>query len=212
MKRYAVREIFLTLQGEGTHTGTRALFLRFAGCNVWSGNPEDRERDTAKGCCAAWCDTEFRGTSGPRGGKYTAEELAAVARDVWAAEGSGTIVCTGGEPSLQLDGELVDALHRAGFWVHVETNGSRALPPSVDWVCLSPKPPMPVVPQRFDELKVIFPAGIDPLAFEHLAPQRFVQPVDGLERKQSTARCVEFVMQHPHWKLSTQTHKDLGLP
>lgn len=211
LKRYAVHEAFLTLQGEGTHAGRRAVFVRFAGCNVWSGQEDDRERDTAKGCCAAWCDTTFTGVNGSRGGRYYAPELAALAAELWGDRGQAVIVCTGGEPSLQLDDDLVRAFHATGARVHVETNGSHLLPLEVDWRTLSPKPPMPVVAQRYDELKVIYPAGFNPADFEHFSPVRFVQPLDNINRKGNAEKCIQFVLDHPGWSLSTQTHKVLGL-
>ncbi len=212
VRRYAIHEIFRTLQGEGSFAGVPAVFVRFTGCNVWSGEAEHRARDTAKGVCAAWCDTEFRGVGGARGGHYTAEELARAVLEVWSGPGSPTVVCTGGEPALQLDRDLERALHGAGARIHVETNGSRLLPLELDWVTLSPKPPMPVIQQHYDEVKVIYPAGIDPLSFGHLASLRYLQPLDNLQRKENTVRCVDFVLANAGWRLSVQTHKDIGLP
>lgn len=211
MKRYAIHEVFRTLQGEGAHAGTPAVFVRFAGCNVWSGHPEHRERDTAKGVCAAWCDTEFRGTEGENGGVLTGSDLARRVLDIWNRPTPVIAVCTGGEPALQLDADLVAAFHAERIRVHVETNGSKVLPFALDWVTLSPKPPMLVVSQHYDEVKVIYPAGIDPLPYGHFAEIRFVQPLDDLARKLNTDRCVDFVMAHPGWRLSLQTHKDIGL-
>lgn len=210
---YAVHSSFLTLQGEGAHAGSRAVFVRLAGCNVWSGDPKDRARDVAKGGCAAWCDTEFRGTGGEGGGRYAAGDVVDMVEALWNHPGSPPLVVfTGGEPSLQLDAGLVEALKGAlGARIHVETNGSRPLPAGVDWVTLSPKPPMPVVAQRYDEVKVVYPA-FDPLPFEGLAPVRWVQPLDGPDRPASTAACARFVLGHPAWRLTLQTHKDIGLP
>lgn len=208
---YAVKEVFLTLQGEGAHAGSRAVFVRFTGCNVWSGREQDRARDVAKGCCAAWCDTKFVGIDGTLGGRYTADELADLVLQLWGSAGQPIVVCTGGEPSLQLDRELVDAFHDRCTRVHVETNGSNPLPQEVDWVTLSPKPPMNVVSQRYDELKVVYPAGFDPRHFEAFASLRFVQPVDNINAKGNAEKCIQFVLSNPGWRLSTQTHKALGL-
>jgi len=213
---YPVKEAFLTLQGEGAHAGARAVFVRFAGCNVWSGREEHRERDTAKGCCAAWCDTDFVGTNGENGGAYTAREVADLVVRLWGdSEGPSLVVCTGGEPSLSMDDALVAELHRAGALIHVETNGSNPLPAGVDWVTLSPKPPMPVVLARANEIKCVYPS-VDPLAYDDIVAQfRFVQPRDAKSDDQNAENmkeCVAFVMREPRWRLSLQTHKMIGLP
>jgi 7-carboxy-7-deazaguanine synthase len=212
VNRYAVKEAFLTLQGEGHFAGSRAVFVRFAGCNVWSGREETRERDLPNGLCAAWCDTKFVGTDGQNGGRYTADELSALVLRLWGKAstwGWPLVVLTGGEPSLQVDDELLEALRPVR--VHVETNGSRKLPRGIDWVTLSPKPPMPVVDQPYHEVKVIYPA-VDPLAYEGRAPHRFIQPIDSPEVPDAVARAVAFVLARPDWRLSLQTHKLLGIP
>ena len=211
---YPVKEAFLTLQGEGAHAGRRAVFVRFAGCNVWSGREEHRARDTAKGCCAAWCDTAFVGTDGVNGGTYSAVQLVGVARELWGTYGRRTVVFTGGEPSLVLDRALVDEFHDAGFLVHVETNGSKELPRGCDWVTLSPKPPMEVVHQQYDEVKVVYPV-IDPVPWEAYAPMHFVQPLDEANenhREANVRDAIDFVMKHPRWRLGAQNHKSWGLP
>jgi 7-carboxy-7-deazaguanine synthase len=203
--------MFLTLQGEGVHAGSRAVFIRTAGCNVWSGNPQDRERDTKRGCCAAWCDTEFRGTGGTNGGKLLAVEIAARVRDLWQSDEDPLVVITGGEPSLVIDDALLFALHLERARVHVETNGSHLLPKTVDWITLSPKPPMRVVDQRYDEVKVIYPA-VDPTHYVNHAANRFIQPLDQGDNYANMDVCLSFVMAHPEWRLSVQTHKVLGIP
>lgn len=232
---YAVHSTFLTLQGEGCWAGHRAVFVRFAGCNVWTGNEEHRERDTANGCCAAWCDTEFRGTRGDGGGTFTKDGLVKAVLDLWGhvatpgplqlaagqlgpnqqrSRGEPLVVFTGGEPGLQLDDALVDAMRAAGVRVHVETNGSCQLPAFTDWVTLSPKPPMQVVTQRYDELKVVVPA-VDPLRYQHHSLQRFVQPQDCLDidqAEENKVTAMRFVMTNPQWALSLQTHKILEIP
>lgn len=220
---YRVREMFLTLQGEGAWVGHRAVFVRFTGCNVWSGNPEHRERDTAKGACAAWCDTEFRDTKGPGGGVFPARALASRARELWgheagAPECEAMVVLTGGEPTLQVDAALVEALHRECFRVHIETNGSKAPPDNIDWVTLSPKPPMPVSPElQGDEVKVVLAPGIDPRAYaKHTCGPRWVQPCDYGPNDPRTAESLreatEFAMTNLGWRLCLQTHKLAGLP
>lgn len=212
---YAIKEMFYTLQGEGAHAGTPAVFVRFVGCNLWSGREEDRGRDAAKGGCARWCDTDFRGTNGAHGGRYTAPELARAVVSLWPApSGVKTAILTGGEPTLQLDAELVDALHGVGFRVHVETNGTGIIPRAVDWVTVSPKPPSAPVPQRYDEVKAVL-CGHHPVEqWTHLAPLRYLQPLWRGEAAQSESvkECVQYVMKNPHWKLSLQTHKMIGLP
>jgi 7-carboxy-7-deazaguanine synthase (Cx14CxxC type) len=208
---YSVKEIFLTLQGEGGQAGRAAVFCRFAGCNLWSG----RERDRASAVCA-FCDTDFVGTDGVNGGKFAspAALAAAVARQ-WTGPMEGRlVVCTGGEPLLQLDPPLIAALHDAGFEIAVETNGTLAAPVGIDWVCVSPKAQAPLLQTRGQELKLVFPqAGVDPARFEALAFERFyLQPMDGPDREAATAAAVAYCLAHPKWRLSVQTHKYLGLP
>jgi 7-carboxy-7-deazaguanine synthase len=212
---YRVKELFLTLQGEGRHTGRRAVFCRFTGCNLWSGREEHR----ASAVCR-FCDTDFVGTDGPGGGVFaTPGALAAAAAACWdggvvATGGVPYVVCTGGEPLLQLDEPLLDALHAAGFEVAIETNGTRPVPSGVDWVCVSPKAGAPLVVQGGDELKVVVPqegqspADFEGLAFDHL----LVQPMDGPQLAANTELAVRWCLDHPRWRLSLQTHKLLGIP
>ncbi len=208
---YSVKEIFLTLQGEGGQAGRAAVFCRFAGCNLWSG----READRAGAVCT-FCDTDFVGVDGPGGGKFsTAEGLAKAVAAQWAGGlGDRLVVCTGGEPLLQLDPPLIDALHKAGFEIAIETNGALAAPPGIDWICVSPKAQAPVVQTRGQELKLVYPqAGVDPARFEGLAFERFfLQPMDGPDRAAATDAAVAYCLSHPKWRLSVQTHKYLGLP
>jgi 7-carboxy-7-deazaguanine synthase len=210
---YAVKEMFLTLQGEGMQAGRRAVFLRFAGCNLWSG----READRAGALCR-FCDTDFVGTDGENGGKFAAAEaLAAAVSRLWgAAPGQRFVVVTGGEPMLQLDGALIDALHGEGFEIAVESNGTLPAPAGIDWLCISPKAGGAVIQRRGDELKLVWPqTGIDPAAlaqwdFAH----RLVQPMDcGNMADNETARqaAIALVLADPRWRLSLQTHKLLGL-
>ncbi|HZA99253.1 MAG TPA: 7-carboxy-7-deazaguanine synthase [Gemmatimonadales bacterium] len=209
---YAVKEIFYTLQGEGAQTGRAAVFCRFAGCNLWSGREEDRAHATCQ-----FCDTDFVGLDGPGGGRFgSPEELAAAVADLWPAE-SGTnrfVVCTGGEPLLQLDGPLVDALHQQGFEVAVETNGTQAPPAAIDWLCVSPKAGAELVVRAGNELKLVFPqAGAAPAEFEGMAFDHFfLQPMDGPDRDANTAAALRYCLDHPRWRLSLQTHKLLGIP
>jgi 7-carboxy-7-deazaguanine synthase len=211
---YAVKELFYTLQGEGAQAGRAAVFCRFAGCNLWSGREEDRGRGA--GGCSAWCDTDFVGTDGPGGGRFGgASELAAAVAAAWRGEGGRPlVVCTGGEPLLQLDDAAIAALHAAGFQVAIETNGTRPVPAGVDWVCVSPKAGAPLVVDRGDELKLVHPqAGMDPAAFEHLAFRHwFLQPLDGPAAAQAAAACVAYCLAHPRWRVSVQTHKLLRIP
>ncbi|MEA3117418.1 MAG: 7-carboxy-7-deazaguanine synthase [Paraburkholderia sp.] len=208
---YAVKEIFYTLQGEGANAGRPAVFCRFAGCNLWSGREEDR----ASAVCR-FCDTDFVGTDGERGGKYRdAEALVDTIASLWPlGEGHRFVVCTGGEPMLQLDGPLVDALHAAGFEVAVETNGSLPVLDSIDWVCVSPKADAPLVVTKGDELKVVIPQDNQRLAeyakldFDHF----LVQPMDGAARDINTRLAIDWCKQHPKWRLSMQTHKYLNIP
>jgi 7-carboxy-7-deazaguanine synthase len=207
---YAVKEIFYTLQGEGGLTGRPAVFCRFSGCNLWSGREEDR----AEAVCT-FCDTDFVGMDGSGGGRYP--DAAALAEAVAAAwpesAGNRFVVCTGGEPLLQLDPPLVDALHARGFDIAIETNGTIPPPAGIDWVCVSPKAGAPVVVTAGDELKVVVPqVGLDPLDFAGLDFGRFsVQPMDGPDRARNTELAIAFCLAHPQWQLSLQTHKITGI-
>lgn len=208
---YSVKEIYHSIQGEGANTGRAAVFLRFAGCNLWSGREEDRDTATCR-----FCDTEFVGMDGPGGGKFQdAEALAAAVLDAWDGGGEDRfVVCTGGEPFLQLDSELIDALHDQSFEVAVETNGTLAAPAGLDWICVSPKAGADFQLRRGDELKVVFPQqGMDPAELEGLEFDRFfLQPMDGPDRDRNTELAIQYCLEHPKWELSLQTHKLLGLP
>jgi 7-carboxy-7-deazaguanine synthase len=214
-----VKELFLTLQGEGAQAGSAAVFCRFSGCNLWSGH----ERHRATAVCQ-FCDTEFVGTDGPGGGRFeSAGALADAVEQAWTAgrdeaaaddRGRRLVVCTGGEPLLQLDEPAIDALHERGFAVAVETNGTVAPPPGLDWVCMSPKAGAPTIVTSGDELKLVFPQpGIEPgelrdLAFDHF----WIQPMDGPDRETNTKLAVAYCLAHPEWRLSVQVHKYLGIP
>jgi 7-carboxy-7-deazaguanine synthase (Cx14CxxC type) len=208
---YSVKEIFYTLQGEGAWAGRAAVFLRFAGCNLWTGREEDR----AAAICN-FCDTDFVGTDGKGGGKFaTAEALAeAVARQWPKGLGKPYVVCTGGEPLLQLDAELVRALHAKGFEIAIETNGTKLPPSGIDWICVSPKAGADLVLRSGNELKLVYPQkGAEPerftgLGFDHF----FLQPMDGLKREENTATATAYCLAHPQWRLSLQTHKIIGIP
>ena len=210
---YAVKEIFYTLQGEGVHAGRPAVFCRFAGCNLWTG----LERDRAQAVCR-FCDTDFVGIDGPGGGKFeSAEALATAIRSHWpedAANSRPFVVCTGGEPLLQLDDDLVHALHEVGFTIAVETNGTQSAPLGIDWICVSPKAGAPLELCSGDELKVVFPQdGIDLAMLEELGFRHFfLQPMDGPERETNTQAAIAYCLAHPTWRLSLQTHKFLGIP
>jgi 7-carboxy-7-deazaguanine synthase len=219
---YAVKEIFYTLQGEGAHAGRPAVFCRFAGCNLWSGREEDR----ATAACN-FCDTDFVGTDGPGGGKFaSADDLTdAVARhwpDKPEAQRSGApdshvaafVVCTGGEPLLQLDEAAIDGLHARGFEIAVETNGTKLPPKGIDWICVSPKAGAELVLRSGHELKLVFPQlGAEPARFERLDFNRFyLQPMDGPDRERNTQLALRYCLDHPQWRLSLQTHKLLGIP
>ena len=209
---YSVKEIFFTLQGEGFHTGTPAVFCRFAGCNLWTG----RESQRASAVCQ-FCDTDFVGVDGPGGGRFSsAHALAAAIATTWEPqeEEGRFVVCTGGEPLLQLDRDLTEALHAQGFKIAIETNGTRPLPEGVDWVCVSPKAGADLELRSGDELKLVFPqAGAEPELFETLDFKHFfLQPMDGPCLDSNTNLAVEFCMSHPKWRLSLQTHKFLGIP
>jgi len=209
---YAVKTIFYTLQGEGVHTGRPAVFVRFSGCNLWSG----REQDRANAICR-FCDTDFVGTDGPGGGQFEgAEDLGQTAKALWPtiAEGKPFVVCTGGESLLQLDQVLVDALHDAGFEVAIETNGTLQPPQGIDWICVSPKSGAELVLTQGNELKLVFPQpGIDPADFLRLDFDHFrLQPMDGPARAENTRLAIEYCLKHPQWTLSLQTHKILNIP
>lgn len=210
---YAVKEIIYTLQGEGINAGRPAVFLRFAGCNLWSGR--DQDRADGPGACSRWCDTDFVGTDGPGGGRFaTSEALATAVRAAWAGTGTRRlVVCTGGEPLLQLDEQLVRTLHGEGFEVAVETNGTMLPPPGIDWLCVSPKPGSRLVVRTGDELKLIYPQeDLSPLDVESMSFRHFLlQPMDGPSKKHNTAKAVEYCLHHPAWRLSIQLHKELGL-
>jgi 7-carboxy-7-deazaguanine synthase (Cx14CxxC type) len=211
---YAVKEIFYTLQGEGAQAGRAAVVCRFAGCNLWSGRADDRGR--GPGGCSAWCDTDFVGVDGPAGGRFpTADELAAAVRAAWRGDGGAPlVVCTGGEPLLQLDDAAIAAVRAAGFAIAVETNGTVAVPAGIDWVCVSPKAGARLVVDRGDELKLVHPqAGVDPAAFERLDFRHwFLQPLDGPDVARATEACVAYCLAHPRWRVSLQTHKLLRIP
>ena len=228
---YAVKEIFYTLQGEGAHTGRAAVFCRFAGCNLWSG----READRASAICQ-FCDTDFADTNGPGGGKFASPDaLAAVIEEKWrdrsfpglkretpippafdthgTESGARFVVCTGGEPLLQLDPPLIDALHARGFEIAVETNGTIAAPWGLDWICVSPKAGAALKQRTGDELKLVYPqTGVEPAAFESLSfRQFFLQPMDGPLRDANTQVALQYCLDHPRWRLSLQMHKLLGI-
>lgn len=208
---YSVKEMFYTLQGEGAQSGRPAVFCRFSGCNLWSGREQDRHQAVCD-----FCDTDFVGTDGQNGGKFaSATGLAKAARALWpdALGGQPYVVCTGGEPALQLDEPLVEAFKTAGFEVAIETNGTRPLPPGIDWICVSPKASAQLVITRGQELKLVYPqlqapperfAGLD---FEHF----YLQPLDGPAAQENLAATVRYCLAHPQWKLSLQTHKIIGI-
>jgi 7-carboxy-7-deazaguanine synthase len=210
---YRVKEIFYTLQGEGTQVGRPAVFCRFTTCNLWTG----REKDRARAICQ-FCDTDFVGTDGPGGGRFaTSRDLALAVAGTWRGQphtrARPFVVCTGGEPLLQLDDAAVEALHIAGFEVAVETNGTQTPPAGLDWTCVSPKAGAPLRLISGDELKLVYPQeGADPESFERLDfPRLLLQPMDGPEREKNTQLAVEYCLAHPQWRLSLQTHKYLGI-
>lgn len=211
---YAVKEIFYTLQGEGTHTGRPAVFCRFTGCNLWSGLEKDRTTAVCQ-----FCDTDFVGTDGSGGGRFAsapdlARAVAATWPAQWAPHGVRFVVCTGGEPLLQLDTALVDALHTEGFEIAIETNGTLLPPPGIDWICVSPKAGSTLTLRHGSELKLVFPqSGAEPERFDQLDFQEFfLQPMDGPERERNTQLALQYCLDHPRWRLSLQTHKLLGIP
>jgi len=206
---YAVKEIFLTLQGEGAHAGRAAVFCRFAGCNLWSGREQDRATATCR-----FCDTDFVGTDGTLGGRYgSADALADSIAAQWVGAADRYAVLTGGEPLLQLDTALLGALHARRFAVAIETNGTIEPPRGVDWICVSPKAGTELVVRRGHELKLVYPqTGARPEDFANLAFERFsLQPMDGPDVADNTARVVDYCLHHPQWRLSLQTHKTLGI-
>ncbi|MEX6633267.1 7-carboxy-7-deazaguanine synthase [Hyphococcus lacteus] len=210
---YAVKEIYYTLQGEGAQAGRPAVFLRFAGCNLWSGLERDRES-----AVCTFCDTDFIGTNGPGGGKFkTASALVDAVKSEWPKEstrGQPYVICTGGEPLLQLDKPLIDAFHAEGFEVGVETNGTIEAPAGLDWICVSPKSTAPLVQRTGSELKLVYrqkdalPEKFEDLAFDFF----YLQPMDGASRVAETAAAIEYCRTHPQWRLSLQTHKLVGIP
>ena len=211
--RYAVKEIYYTLQGEGANAGRAAVFLRFAGCNLWTGRQEDRSLGPS---CSAWCDTDFLGTDGPGGGRFeTAAQLAAAVKSLWpaGAQSKRFVVCTGGEPLLQLDDALIAELHAARFEIAVETNGTLAAPSSIDWLTVSPKANCDLMLTMGDELKLIFPQpGAEPQRFEGLDFHHFfLQPMDGPDGVRNTRLTLEYCLAFPQWRLSLQTHKILQI-
>ncbi|WP_031516514.1 7-carboxy-7-deazaguanine synthase [Streptomyces sp. NRRL F-5123] len=208
---YLIKEIFYTLQGEGSHAGRPAVFCRFSRCNLWTGREEDRSRAICQ-----FCDTDFVGTDGEGGGRFTtADDLADAVEAAWPTNDSAHrfVVCTGGEPLLQLDEDLIDALHGRGFEIAVETNGTRPAPHGIDWLCVSPKIGSTLVLTRGDELKLVYPqAGGEPAQFEDLDFRHFrLQPLDDAHRENHTRAAVEYCMKNPRWTLSLQTHKYLGI-
>ncbi len=208
---YTVKEIFYTLQGEGGHAGRAAVFCRFAGCNLWSGREEDR----AAAACR-FCDTDFVGTDGEGGGRFdTPAALADAIAKTWrGGGGSPYVVFTGGEPLLQLDSALLDAVHARGLTCAIETNGTRPAPPGIDWICVSPKAGQPLTLTRGDEMKLVYPQdGLRPDQVENLAFEHFwLQPMDGAARQENTRAAVAYCLAHPRWRLSLQTHKVIGIP
>ena len=209
---YAVKEIFFTLQGEGRQAGRPAVFCRFAGCNLWTGREQDRQSAVCQ-----FCDTDFIGTDGPGGGRFaTADALADAVAAQWPASDHGKryVVCTGGEPTLQLDDAVIAALHRRDFEVAIESNGTLPVPAGIDWICISPKAGTELAQRRGNELKLVFPqAGAEPERFTSLEFQHFLlQPMDGPAREANTHAALAYCLAHPRWSLSLQTHKFLGIP
>ena len=209
--KYSVKEIYYTLQGEGYHTGRPAVFIRFSGCNLWTGHEKDRS-----GAICNWCDTDFVGTNGINGGKFSAEQITNIINSLWKGnvQTEPYVVCTGGEPLLQMDESLIKAIHKAGFEIGLETNGTMIPPDGIDWICVSPKANADLVLKNGNELKVVYPqCGMNPRIHEKLKFDHFyIQPMDGIDQKNNIKRSEKFVLDHPKWKLSLQTHKILGIP
>lgn len=206
---YSIKEIYYTLQGEGLQAGHAAVFCRFAGCNLWTGLEKDRHKAVCQ-----FCDTDFHGTNGPNGGKYEAESLALFCRSLWPDISPGLVVCTGGEPLLQLDENLVNAFHHQGMKVAIETNGTIGLPADIDWVCVSPKAGSELILTSGQELKLVYPQkNLDPSQFESMNFQHFLlQPLDDINREENTRLCINYIKSNPRWRLSLQTHKFVGIP
>ncbi len=209
--KYSVKEIYYTLQGEGYHTGRPAVFIRFSGCNLWTGHEKDRS-----GAICDWCDTDFVGTNGINGGKFSVKEIINIINSQWKGNvlSEPYVVCTGGEPLLQMDEALIKAIHKAGFEIGLETNGTMIPPDGIDWICVSPKANADLVLKNGNELKVVYPqSGMNPRVHEELKFDHFyIQPMDGINQTENIKRSEKFVLDHPKWKLSLQTHKILGIP
>ncbi|MED5426783.1 MAG: 7-carboxy-7-deazaguanine synthase [Candidatus Neomarinimicrobiota bacterium] len=208
---YFIKEIYYTIQGEGFYTGRPAIFIRFTGCNLWTGLEKDRED-----AICYWCDTNFIGTDGLNGGKYSAEEVKKIIKTLWPEDLAENpyVVCTGGEPLLQMDDKFIRMVHETGFEIGIETNGTILPPADIDWICVSPKANTDLLLIKGDELKIVFPQdGIKPKVHEgHDFDHFFLQPMDGPDLKSNTQKAKEFIALHPRWKLSIQTHKILGIP
>ena len=209
--KYSVKEIYYTLQGEGFHTGRPAVFIRFSGCNLWTGHEKDRS-----GAICDWCDTDFVGTNGINGGKFSIKEIINIINSLWKDNvlTKPYVVCTGGEPLLQMDEALIKAIHEEGFEIGLETNGTMIPPDGIDWICVSPKANADLILKNGNELKVVYPqCGMNPRVHEKLKFDHFfIQPMDGINQKENIKRSEKFVLDHPKWKLSLQTHKILGIP
>lgn len=208
-KTYKVKEIFYTLQGEGFHSGRPAVFCRFAGCNLWSGLEKDRDSAICK-----FCDTDFWGTDGLNGGKYTAEELAIIVRGLYPSDDFPFVVCTGGEPALQMDEELISEFHKRGLEIAIETNGTIEVSRNIDWICVSPKANTEIIVTKGDELKLVYPQiENQPKDFASLDFSYFyIQPLDDKYQEENVRKCVNYCLQNPKWKLSLQSHKILNIP
>jgi len=207
---YTIKEIYFTQQGEGYHTGRPAVFLRFTGCNLWTGFEIDRES-----AICYWCDTDFVGMDGPYGGKYSADQIAETVQRMWPEnEKKPYLVCTGGEPLLQMDDEFISTVHRSDFEIGIETNGTKIPPEGIDWICVSPKANAEFILKKGHELKIVFPqSGMNPRQYQDLDFDHFfIQPMDGPNQGENIEKSKEFVVKNPKWKLSLQTHKTLGIP
>ena len=207
---YTIKEIYFTQQGEGYHTGRPSVFLRFTGCNLWTGFEIDRES-----AICHWCDTDFVGMDGPYGGKYSADQIAETIQRMWPEnEKKPYLVCTGGEPLLQMDDEFISTVHRSDFEIGIETNGTKIPPEGIDWICVSPKANAEFILKKGHELKIVFPqSGMNPRQYQDLDFDHFfIQPMDGSNQGENIEKSKEFVVKNPKWKLSLQTHKILGIP